>query len=396
MDGGVIPVGSPPAAADADQPVVAFLTHSAQLSGCELFLLRVTGAMTRVRPVVVLGEHGPLEQALADAGVEHHVVPLPTVTSTHGSEARTLSVASLRKIAGTVTVARAVARLLRRRGVRLVTTHSAKAHVYGGLAARMASLPCLTHLHSVIGADGGRRANATLLRAAATILPDGVIANSATTAASLRHRRGAVAVIGCPVDVPASVPEEPRTPSVAVIGRLAACKGQDVAIRAFAAARARGLPPDVRLRIVGAPLFAPDREYAEGLPALAAELGVEGVVDFLGHRSDVGAEIARATTVVHASRVPEGFGQVVVEAMAMGRTVVASDAGGPGEVVTDGEDGILVPADDVPALARALCAVFADARRRRAMGRRARATAERWALPVVVDELEGALLNALR
>ncbi len=82
--------------------------------------------------------------------------------------------------------------------------------------------------------------------------------------------------------------------------------------------------------------------------------------------------------------------------MAAGRAVIASDAGGPGEIVTDGEDGVLVRAGDVSVLARALCDVLEDGRRRRAMAQRARATAGRYALPVIVDELERVLLTAVR
>ncbi|MET3638203.1 glycosyltransferase [Curtobacterium oceanosedimentum] len=375
---------------------MAFLTHSAQLSGCELFLLRVTAAMRRVRAVVVLGEHGPLEQALLDAGVEHHVVPLPSATSGHRAAERALSLDAVRKVGGTVAVAAKVAAFLRRRGVQLVTTHSAKAHVYGGLAARLLGVPCVTHLHNVIGAGVSRPANSTLLRVAATVLPSALIANSAATAASIGRCPKPVSVVGCAVDIPPSVPCEPSSPVVTVIGRLADCKGQDVAIRAFAGARARGLAPEARLRFVGAPLFAADRAFADGLRSLAEELGIADAVDFVGHRSDVLAEIASSTIVVHASRHPEGFGQVVVEAMAAGRAVIASDAGGPGEIVTDGEDGVLVCAGDVSALARALCDVLEDGRRRRAMAQRARATAGRYALPVIVDELERVLLTAVR
>ncbi|WIB15955.1 glycosyltransferase [Curtobacterium sp. MCPF17_050] len=378
------------------RPPVAFLTHSAQLSGCELFLLRVTSAMTSVHPVVILGEHGPLERALGEAGVEHHVIPLPMATRAHSVRSRALSTATLHKVTGVVTVARAVAELCRRRGIRLVTTHSAKAHVYGGLAARLAGSRSVAHLHSVIGADTGRPVNDVLLRLVMRALPEAVIANSRTTAASIGRCRISVAVVGCPVDVPAVAPEEPEDRAVAVIGRLAKLKGQDVVLRAFAEARESGLSPDVRLRVVGDALFEQDQEFARSLPTLAADLGIHDAVEFVGHSTDVQAEIARATVVVHGSRRAEGFGQVVVEAMAMGRAVITTDAGGPAEVVDDGQDGVVVPADDVSAMARGMCDLLADDDRRVALVRRARRSAERYALPTVVDELERVLLNHVR
>lgn len=380
----------------AEPPVVAFLTHSAQLSGAELLLLRVTQRLRAIHPVVVLGEHGPLEAALREAGVECVVLPLTSAARSHSSKTSTLSVGTLRKVGGVASAARAVARLCRERGVRLVTTHSAKAHVYGGVAARLTGTPCVAHLHSVIGAADGRPSNARLLRLAVANLPTALIANSRATADSVGRFRDRIDVVGCPVDIAAAVQDEPPEATVVVLGRLATVKGQDVVLRAFAAARASGPCSSARLRIVGDALFEPDREFARSLPVLAAELGIGDAVDFVGHSTDVPGELARATVVVQASRVAEGFGQTVVEAMAAGRVVIASACGGPAELVTDGVDGRLVPPSDVGALARALVEVLGDGRCRAVMGARARAAARRHDVRMVVDELERVLLAHLR
>lgn len=380
----------------AEPPVVAFLTHSAQLSGAELLLLRVTQRLRAIHPVVVLGEHGPLEAELREAGVECVVLPLTSAARSHSSKTSTLSVGTLRKVGGVASAARAVARLCRERGVRLVTTHSAKAHVYGGVAARLTGTACVAHLHSVIGAADGRPSNARLLRLAVANLPTALIANSRATADSVGRFRGGIDVVGCPVDIAAAVPDEPPEATVVVLGRLAAVKGQDVVLRAFAAARASGPCSSARLRIVGDALFEPDREFARSLPVLAAELGIGDAVDFVGHSTDVPGELARASVVVQASRVAEGFGQTVVEAMAAGRVVIASACGGPAELVTDGVDGRLVPPSDVGALARVLVEVLGDGRCRAVMGARARAAARRHDVRVVVDELERVLLAHLR
>lgn len=375
------------------EPVtVAFLTQSAQLSGCELFLLRVTSAMTHIRPIVILGEHGPLEDALSAVGVEHHVLPLDESTRSHTARQSVVSPASLGKLKDVMSVASRIAGLCRARGVRIVTTHSAKAHLYGGIAARLAGLRGVCHLHSVVGVGGGRRGHGAILRTAMRVLPHELIANSATTAASIGRNRKPVAVVGCPVDVPATVAPEPAEPVIAVVGRLAAGKGQDVVLRAYAEVLARGLPPTVRLRLIGDALFETDRAFPRHLPTLAHELGIADSVEFVGHSDDAVGEMARATVVVHASTSPEGFGQVVLEAMALGRTVVSSDAGGPAELITDGHDGVLVPAGDVSALARVLSDVLHDEAKRAAFGDRARRTASRYALPSVVEALERALL----
>jgi glycosyltransferase involved in cell wall biosynthesis len=92
---------------------------------------------------------------------------------------------------------------------------------------------------------------------------------------------------------------------------------------------------------------------------------------------------------VHASIVPEPFGQVVVEAMAAGLPVVAVDGGGPAEIVTHELDGLLYPAGDVDVLAARLRRLAADAPLRARLGQAARRRAEEFTSDSVVERLMG-------
>ena len=80
---------------------------------------------------------------------------------------------------------------------------------------------------------------------------------------------------------------------------------------------------------------------ASHLRRLAGELGVTNAVHFLGERDDV-PRVLRAADVVLAPSWEEPFGRSIVEAMAMGTAVVATSVGGPPELITDGDDGLLV------------------------------------------------------
>jgi glycosyltransferase involved in cell wall biosynthesis len=153
---------------------------------------------------------------------------------------------------------------------------------------------------------------------------------------------------------------------VVMVGRVARWKGQDVFLRAFAAAFPDG---GARATLVGAALFGGDDErFAEELDALVEELALGDRLRRLGARDDVERWLDEAHVVVHASRSPEPFGQVIVEGMAAGAAVVATAGGGPSELVRDGVDGLLVPADDVDALARALQQLASDPDLRRRLG----------------------------
>ena len=114
-------------------------------------------------------------------------------------------------------------------------------------------------------------------------------------------------------------------------------------------------------------------EYAERIHERIARPDLAGHVVLTGARHDVPACLDAMDVVIHASVVAEPFGRVLIEAMAIGRPVIAPREGGPLLIVVDGETGLLVPPRDAGALADALLALLADPARRAAMGRAGRA-----------------------
>ncbi len=129
------------------------------------------------------------------------------------------------------------------------------------------------------------------------------------------------------------------------LGRFHRDKGFDLLIRALA------LLPEAWLWLAG------EGPEQAALEKLAGVSGVTRRVRFLGWRRDVSALIAAADLVVCPSR-REPFGNVVIEAWALGRPVVAADADGPRALMGAGETGLLVPRGDHVALAGAIAALF--------------------------------------
>jgi glycosyltransferase involved in cell wall biosynthesis len=127
---------------------------------------------------------------------------------------------------------------------------------------------------------------------------------------------------------------------------------------------------DARLTIVGS---GSRRRVVDRL--VADVPGVEHVESLEPH--GVVAMLDRARALVLPSW-PEGLGRVVLEAFARGRTVVATDAGGIPDIVTDGRDGILIPRGDVPALTEAICRVLEDHALAVRLGEAARETYDTW------------------
>ena len=140
---------------------------------------------------------------------------------------------------------------------------------------------------------------------------------------------------------------------IANVGRLVRWKGQDVFLRAIARIAPR--MPQLRAWVVGAADDnEPSRAFAAELRQLAETLGITRQVVFTGHRVDALRVMAAADVVVHSSATPEPFGLVLVEAMAVGRPLVATNAGGVLDIVEPELNALLVPPGDHAALADSL------------------------------------------
>lgn len=356
-----------------DRPLrVAFLGHSGELSGGELALARLLPALHGVNATVVLAQHGPLVDRMTRLGIHVEVLPIGSVAGDLRRDEVGVGHTPASAVAETLRYTWRLRRRLRELQVDVVHTNTLKAALYGGVAGRIAGKPVVWHIRDRIATDYLPPAAVHLVRLASRILPSAVIANSETTLRTLGAARLTTArtrrVVPSPIDALTQAESPPASSGsivVGLVGRLAPWKGQEFFLEAFAEAfRYEG---SARARIVGGPLFGED-EYEAGLRRRAEQLGISDRVDFTGFVEDVASEYKQMDIVVHASLIPEPFGQVVVEAMAAGRPVIAADAGGPGEVVDHGVNGLLYPAGDVPALAEHMRRLASDSVLRRRIG----------------------------
>src|SRR5262249_1505501 len=147
------------------------------------------------------------------------------------------------------------------------------------------------------------------------------------------------------------------SPCFGIVGLLVPWKGQDIFLRA--AKRVFEKVPEAYAFVIGGP-HSGSRDYQESLHTKATELGIADRLIFTGYRADVPDMLRLLDVVAHASVKPEPFGRVIAEAMAMGRPVVATNAGGPTEIIEDGRTGFLVPPQDDEALAARIITLLQD------------------------------------
>ncbi|MGH7305081.1 MAG: glycosyltransferase [Candidatus Rokuibacteriota bacterium] len=162
---------------------------------------------------------------------------------------------------------------------------------------------------------------------------------------------------------------------IVACGRLHRQKGFDLLLRAFASLR----DADLALAILGE---GPERGH---LQALARELGIDAQLVMPGFVRNPWAWIAHASAFVLSSRW-EGFGSILVEAMACGTPVVAADCQyGPREILHDGEAGLLARVDDTDSLATAIHRVLVDPALRTRLAARGRLRATDFDAPSIAD-----------
>ncbi len=368
---------------------VLFLDHTARLGGGEIALINLLGEFARgsdVEPRVVVFEDGPMVGRLRERGVACDVFPLSDRLRTAKKDGVGVGPGSLMKVPAAVGFVRRLARFIREAEVDLVYCNSLKADVLGGMAARLAKgggVPCVWHVRDRVMPDYLPAKVVPVFRRLCRWVPQGIAANSEHTLETLKlpvgwasahhphqstgDQRWAEAhptkskparVVYSGVVPPVNVMATPEgSPVVGLVGRLAPWKGQHVFLDAAAVVRQQ--MPGVRFRLIGSALFGED-DYERRLRKRVAEPDLSGSVEFCGFEDDIWSALAKLTIVAHASTTPEPFGQVVVEAMAAGRAVVATDAGGVRETIVDNTTGLLVPMNDSPAMAAALLRLIRD------------------------------------
>lgn len=286
-------------------------------------------------------------------------------------------------------VVRRMYRWLRQNDIDVVLSWMAKGHLYAGPAAWLARVPALWWQHGVPARRGldslvslvpARRIIAcsqAAVRAQRRLSGHGADLVAVYPGVDLeRLRRAEEARVG---RARLGLPDDALV--IGIVARLERWKGVDVLVHAFAELIHRF--PRLHLVVVGGP-HPLQPAYAEKIQRLPSELGLGQHVTFCGHQGDAAKWMCEMDIVVSAS-FGEPFGMVIVEGMALGKAVVATNSGGAPEIVTDGVNGMLVEPGDVQGLAGALSRLVASAELRRDLGTAARVRAADFSARRFVD-----------
>ncbi len=247
-----------------------------------------------------------------------------------------------------------------------------KAHLYGGIAAKLARVPALYFQMGL--PDSGS------IDRLARFVPSAGVLTCSEFAARKQREAGSSHVI--PVHpaceharfskmrgIPAAAMKQqlgfdPARPLVGIVGRLQRWKGIHVFLEAMASVLQR--QPDCQAVVVGG-LHELEPDYPAFLDRRLRELGLEGRVRMAGAQNNPHEWMQAFDIFVHASH-EEPFGIVVVEAMSLGKPVIATKPGGPEEIITEGRDGLLIPPDAPEAMTTAIERLLNDPSLREKIG----------------------------
>jgi glycosyltransferase involved in cell wall biosynthesis len=351
---------------------VLLVHNNADLYGASRMLLRWLRCLDRQRfsALVVLPENGPLKELIEAEGVEVILHPRLSVLNRSIFHPWRFLLFCLNFPVSTFFLWR----LIRRQRVRLVYTNTGVI-LSPALGAFLARVPHVWHIREwfqefrglwpvlsryikslscQVVAVSNAMADQFKPRGAALVIHDGFSLEEfelpkpgVRAEFRSRHGLGEEFVVGC-------------------VGRIKwVRKGQEFLVKATGLLKRRGLY--IKALIVGAP-FPGNEEHLRRLELLTRELGVENQVVFTGELSDTRPTYAAMDLVVLTSAQPEPFGGVVMEGMAMGLPVIATNIGGSLDQVVEGETGRLIPPADPVALADAIEKMMHDPSGRERMG----------------------------
>jgi glycosyltransferase involved in cell wall biosynthesis len=359
----------------ASPATVLYVNHVSQISGGEESLLDLITRLDRNRFVPVLA-CPPGDMAARAEAVGIHAEPLPVPRFRRTRNPIKVSSYALSWVVG----ANQIRRIVRDVAPKIVHANSATAQLFTGAIAQKAGIPCAWHSRDLrrLPFPAG-----TLCRYA-----DRVIAVSEAVAeflaASGLSRPKVTRIYGgidpavwrarvTGKDVRAELGLAPGDRILLMAAQLFPWHRHEDAIRAMSFIVLK--EPSTRLLLAGSDPFGEHGEMASNLERLADQSGVRKNVIFLGHRDDI-PDLMNAADLLLIPSDAEPFGRAALEAMALGKPVVGTRAGGLPEVVRDGETGLLVVPRFPESLAEACLRVLQNRHLAASLGEAGRARVE--------------------
>jgi glycosyltransferase involved in cell wall biosynthesis len=360
---------------------ILLVHNSGDIYGASRSLLRLAQRLdhSRFTPLVLLPERGPLQNLLADSGIEVLIFPRLRVITRPILRSPSL----LPWLLGFTPSAQALARIARERNIDLIHTNTGVI-CNSALAARFAGIPHIWHIRDWFQEFGPlwKPYSRYILALSKKVLcVSRAIAGQFPPSPKIEVLNNGIDLSEFPPittdERHASRHAHGFTSDDLVVGTVGRIKfhrkGQETLLQTAAQLQAEG--KKIKVLLTGGP--APGAEdHFHRMHRLAADLGIAENVVFTGELANTRPSYAAMDIFVLPSAQPEPFGGVVMEAMSLGLPVIGTNIGGTPDQIAEGETGFLIPPSDPKALAQALARLIENPRLRESMGRASRTRIE--------------------
>ncbi len=349
---------------------ILYISHSPYLYGAELCLFTLLKYLDRERftPYVALPANGPLKEKLEGIGVKTFITPLVWWIPPIWDRGKNNQLGIMERC-------EKLTSLIQKEGIDIVQTNTSVV-VEGAIAAKMAGKPHIWHLHEILSAYPSLKPSFPLYLTYRFIdlLSDSVVAvtQALKKAVSEGVNSENIKVIYNGIDINRQKKEDKSLRKelgiaddcllVGTVGSIIKEKGHHAFLDA--AKRVLDKGENIHFVVVG---NIGDVDLFSSLLSKINDRSHKKHIKFLGYRDDVHRILEEIDIYVLSSET-ESFGLSLVEAMAVGKPVVATRCGGPEEIVADGETGLLVPVNNPEAMANAIINLSDDIERRYQMG----------------------------
>ena len=369
---------------DTSKSNILYLDSGSGIGGGQRSLLLLLNLLDKDRFTPFVGCLGDSPFAAEAEKTEARVVPL-SLPAAHNKidKIRRFTLGDLLEDLRQLKVILQLHRMVKRNAIDLIHANSLSVALLGGIVARINRIPILMHKRYATSYG-------VLDRICERLLHRVILVSEATRWNFAPIAKQTLIYNGVDLDAFQASPEEvqdlraellPDASDASIVAgvvtRITPEKGIHFLVRAIAALKGLSLMTgtDIKLLIVGGPYFQKDIDYMNELKQEVVDLGVEDSIIFTGFLPDTRIVTSLLDIVLVPSIIPEACPRTIIEAMAVGKPVIATPLGGSKELVTP-DTGILVPPEDASAIADAIAILTTDRERLRALGKASRNRAE--------------------
>ncbi|MEW6088953.1 MAG: glycosyltransferase family 4 protein [bacterium] len=372
---------------------VLYLHETSMLAGAENSLWNLVNKIDKEQfhPVFICPCEGPFVDKLRQLGIKIYFVKFPPV----------------REILGIPRATAEIRGITRKEKIHILHSNSIRTHIYASIAGKLDKIPVIWHQRNMLT---GEKIDPDRLF---SFLPDRIICNSCAIGKRFLVKDklpDKVRIVLNGVDLEKFNPflnaveikkEFGILPGEIVIGiasRFNVFKGHDTFFKA-AQMLIYNTPyklKNLKFLIAGGAVFEEDKKREKDLRKMVHELGINDRVVFTGFRRDM-PEIYAAMDILVLPSVYEGCSRIILESMACGKPVVATNSGGTPEILKDGISGFLIKPENSEALAEKIAVMVHDIAAAKKMGETGRKIAEEnFSIEKNVEQIEKIYLELIQ